>query len=199
MATERQKKTLRNLANSPSIAEAMRKAGYSENYARNPQQLKAKESWQELLDKYVPEKYVGRKLKELSDAVIPDTLELKGALKQEDVYKVMKSMKIPKSKYTAIQTEDGWMVYYAKADNTNRNSALEKVIKARGGYAPDKIALTDTEGRSLADDELDEEIGQMEELLRVKYLKKANKKDGSKREGDTAEVGEAKEGKAKKT
>jgi hypothetical protein len=198
MATERQLKTLQNLAEGSSMADAMRDAGYKESYARNPQQLKEKESWQELLDKYVPEKFVTRKLKELSDAVTPDELELKGLLKEDDVHAIMKGMKIPKSKYTAIQTETGWMVYYAKPDNTNRNSALDKVIKARGQYAPDKIAFTDTEGRSLKDDELDDEIQQLEEQLRVKYLNKAKKKDDSGRSGDKTKTDSTQEGKAKK-
>lgn len=198
MATERQVKTLKNLEKGMSMSRAMKEAGYSHGYYNNPQELKQKESWQELLDKYVPEKFVGRKLKELSDAVVPDELELKGALKEDDVHKVMKSMKIPKSKYTAIQTETGWMVYYAKPDNTNRNSALDKVIKARGQYAPDKIAFTDTEGRSLKDDELDDEIEQLEEQLRVKYLNKAKKKDDSGRSGDKGEADSTQNRKAKK-
>ena len=171
IVTERQKRTLQNLATAPSMAEAMRKAGYAENYARNPQQLKEKEGWKEILDKYLPEKAVGKKLKDLSEATNPEYIKFPAGLTREQVEEMMKSMDIPKKQYTAVETAVGWEVFYAKPDHTNRNSALEKVVKARGGYAPDKIAFTDTEGNTLAPSEIDKELEELEKQLRVNYIK----------------------------
>ena len=196
MATERQKKTLQNLATAPSMAEAMRKAGYKEAYARNPQQLKEKKSWRELLDKYVPEDYVAKKLKEIADAVVLEKMSIPYNIPEEDVHKTMKRMKIPRNKYTLIRIKNaGWEVLYPKPDYTNRNSAVEKIIKSRGGFAPDKIAITDTEGKSLVDEELEKEIERLEKELRLEYIKEA--KNGSKSEGKTKKTTSSKEGTAK--
>lgn len=178
IVTERQKRTLKNLATSKTMGEAMKKAGYSKGYWRNPQELKEKAGWKEILDKYLPEKAVGKKLKDLSEATNPEYLKYPAGLTREQVEDMMKVMGIPKKQYTAVETGTGWEVFYAKPDHTNRNSALEKIVKARGGYAPDKIAFTDTQGNDVTPTELDRELEELEKQLRVNYIKEV--KNGSK-------------------
>ena len=198
MATVRQKKTLKNLGTAKTLKEAMLKAGYSETYADNSQQLKQKKSWKELLDKYVPEDYVAKSLKEISQAVVLERMSIPYPITEEEVRKTMRRMKIPKSKYTLIKDNKskGWEVLYPKPDYTNRNSAVEKIIKARGGFAPDKIALTDPDGKSLPDEELEEEIEKLEKELRLEYIKEA--KNGSKSKGKRKKATSSKAGTTKK-
>lgn len=44
-----------------SKAEAMRRAGYAEATARNPKNLTATKSWQELMDEYLPDEDLAAK------------------------------------------------------------------------------------------------------------------------------------------
>lgn len=69
MATEKQKAAFEaSLENNGNVSQAMREAGYSDNYAKNPQDLKKSKGWQELLDEYIPEDLLQQKLKEGLDA-----------------------------------------------------------------------------------------------------------------------------------
>jgi len=197
VVTERQQKTLKNLAKSKTMKEAMLKAGYSETYANNSQQLKEKEGWKQLLDKYLPEKFVAKQLKDLSVATNPESLKYPAGLTREQVEDMMKAMGIPKKQYVAVETAVGWEVFYAKPDHTNRNSALEKVVKARGGYAPDKIAFTDTEGNTLAPSEIDKELEELEKQLRVNYIKEVkNESKDNDQSADRSKDSGVKEAKA---
>lgn len=52
--------------------EDMLEVGYSEAYSKNPKQLEATKGWQELLDEYIPEDLLQKKLKEGLDATDKD-------------------------------------------------------------------------------------------------------------------------------
>lgn len=41
-----------------NVGEAMREMGYSDNYANNPQQITRSKSWEDLMDKYLPEEKI---------------------------------------------------------------------------------------------------------------------------------------------
>lgn len=69
MATEKQKKAFeKSLENNGNVSSAMREVGYSENYSKNPQDLKKSKGWKELLDEYIPDDLLQKKLKEGLDA-----------------------------------------------------------------------------------------------------------------------------------
>lgn len=188
VVTERQRKTLKNIGKSKTMKEAMLKAGYSESYANNSHELREKEGWKQLLDRYLPEKFVAKQLKDLSVATNPESLKYPAGLTREQVEDMMKAIGIPKKQYTAVETAVGWEVFYAKPDHTNRNSALEKVVKARGGYAPDKIAFTDTQGNTLAPSEVDKELEELEKQLRVNYIKEV--RNGTAKDEQSTDTGE---------
>lgn len=48
------------LENKGSVGAAMREAGYTESYARNPQLMTKSEEWQVLLDKYIPDELLAK-------------------------------------------------------------------------------------------------------------------------------------------
>ena len=61
MATEKQKKTFEKaLENNGNVSKAMRESGYSENYAKNPQDLKKSKGWQELVAEYLPDELLAK-------------------------------------------------------------------------------------------------------------------------------------------
>jgi len=53
------------LENGGSIAPAMRKAGYSEAYSKNPHKITSSKSWQELMEQYLPDDLLASKHQEL--------------------------------------------------------------------------------------------------------------------------------------
>lgn len=67
MATNKQKLVASKLLENPgtSVSQAMREAGYKEGSAKNPQELTRSKGWAELMDKYVPEKLLLQRHKQL--------------------------------------------------------------------------------------------------------------------------------------
>lgn len=60
MATERQKKVLKKLSENVSQGQAMREAGYSEEYSKQPSRMKAAKSFQELINEVMPDDEVAK-------------------------------------------------------------------------------------------------------------------------------------------
>mgnify|MGYP001563744991 CR=1 FL=1 len=66
MATIKQKRAVAILAeNGGSVSAAMREAGYSDISAATPKKLTESDGWQELMQKYLPDKLLARKHKAL--------------------------------------------------------------------------------------------------------------------------------------
>ena len=71
MATIRAEETARLVIESngtKGVSRAMIEAGYPETTARNPQQLTRSKAWPQLLEKYLPEKHLGKKHRQFLDA-----------------------------------------------------------------------------------------------------------------------------------
>lgn len=65
----RVKKTIENLIeNHGNVSRAMVDAGYSKSYAKNPQDLVATQTFQDLMDELLPDKEIGKRLKEIMNA-----------------------------------------------------------------------------------------------------------------------------------
>jgi hypothetical protein len=79
MATLRQEKVLNKISGNlgKSLGEAMREAGYSEEYANNPQQLTRTKSWQELAEQLLPDEPLLGRLKKIIDNK-NDSIAIKG-------------------------------------------------------------------------------------------------------------------------
>lgn len=66
MVTIKQKKTMKKLVeNHGNISKSMREAGYSKNTAKNPKNLTDSLGWDGLMEKYLPDKDLAKKHKEL--------------------------------------------------------------------------------------------------------------------------------------
>jgi hypothetical protein len=69
MATVKQQMAVKKvLENNGNISKAMRDAGYPETTASNPQQLTRSKGWAELMEKYLPDEKIVRKIDEGLDA-----------------------------------------------------------------------------------------------------------------------------------
>lgn len=56
--------TMKSGGKEPSIAKVMREVGYSPRTARNPNKLTDSDGWKELMEKYLPDELLSRKLAE---------------------------------------------------------------------------------------------------------------------------------------
>lgn len=121
-----------NGGKSPTFAQAMREAGYSENYARNPQKLKATKTWQELSQESMPDEEILKRHRELLSACKVETLEI--PIEAYNHYTV------------SIHEEIGWKLIgqtvkgktvrlmFAVPDNKAILSALDMAYKLKGAY-----------------------------------------------------------------
>lgn len=212
MATERQKKTLEKLGEGMALSKAMREAGYSPSYSKNPQDLKSKKSFQEIFDNRITDELITKATKQLVNYKQSVKYEFPSSYTEDEVHKAMKKHGFRKSQYfhkkvtetkvykgVVVQVEY-WAVHGSKPSGVVIPKGIDIAMKGKGYYAPDKIAFTDTEGRSLEDDDLDKQIELLEGELRVNYLKKAKKKkNGSRQSRDKKKTTSSKKGETKKT
>jgi hypothetical protein len=190
MATERQKKILVNLGKGKSMKQAMLEAGYSKAYAKNPHQLKQTESFQEIFNRYIPDSLISKATRQLVKDREPFTYTFPASFTEEEVHDAMKKKGIRKNQYFCKLAKDTkvvrdkiveveyWRVDGSKPSGLVIPKGLDIAMRGKGYYAPEKIALTDTEGKDLKDDDLDKTIEELEKQLRVNFLKEA--KNGNK-------------------
>lgn len=209
MATVRQKKLLENIGKNPSsMAEAMRKAGYSEAYARNPQLVKETEGFSEIFNKYVSDELIAKATREMVNYRQPVMYQFSEDMEEEQLHKVLKKMGFKKSQYHCIKVKEVkiikgqpveigyWGVYGSKPSGLVIPKGVDIAMKGKGYYAPDKIAFTDTEGKNLVPTELDKELEELESKLRVNYIKEVKNGSGDDKGADRSKDSGDKEAKA---
>lgn len=209
MATVRQKKLLENIGKNPSsMAEAMRKAGYSEAYARNPQLVKETEGFSEIFNKYVSDELIAKATREMVNYRQPVMYQFSEDMEEEQLHKVLKKMGLKKSQYHCIKVKEVkiikgqpveigyWGVYGSKPSGLVIPKGVDIAMKGKGYYAPDKIAFTDTEGKNLVPTELDKELEELESKLRVNYIKEVKNGSGDDKGADRSKDSGDKEAKA---
>jgi len=191
MATERQKKVLEKVGKGFPVSRAMREAGYSESYAKNPQRVRKTKTFQEIFNEYVPDSLISKATKQLVKDREPFTYTFPASFTEEEVHDAMKKKGIRKNQYFCklakeikvirdkVVEVEYWRVDGSKPSGLVIPKGLDIAMRGKGYYAPEKIALTDTEGKDLKDDDLDKTIEELEKQLRVNFLKEA-KKNGDK-------------------
>ncbi len=127
----RMKKTAAILMESKgkSVSDAMRKAGYPATTAKNPQQVTRSQSWQALMDEYLPQDLIARKHQELLEA-------------EETVF-------IPRGKE---------ILERKRPDHAARKAGVDMAHKLRGNFAPEKIELSKRKFQDMSNKELAEFI-----------------------------------------
>jgi L-rhamnose mutarotase len=183
IVTERQNKLAKKLLENNgkiSMTKAMKEVGYSDNYAKNSQTLQKTESWHFLMERDLPEESITMGLKDLLEAGHMETMELPPHNTRKDVEDVLKSMNVSNYRISQRDAKSNWFVIYKKPDYTNRNQALEKVIKIRGKFAAEKVELIDGDISSKSTQELFDEIEKMkaDNLIRYDLHEQSSKQRG---------------------
>lgn len=94
--------------NGKSVSAAMREAGYSDNYAKNPQSLTKTEAWEKLMEQHFPDSKLARRHEELIDSqnelVAKQAVEL--AYKLKNKITDHKDVKVRNPEGEAFKVED---------------------------------------------------------------------------------------------
>lgn len=208
MATVRQKKLLENLGKGKTMRGAMLEAGYSENYANNPKQVKETKGFSEIFNKYVSDELIAKATREMVNYRQPVMYQFSEDIEEEELHKVLKKMGLKKSQYHCIKVKEVkiikgqpveigyWGVYGSKPSGLVIPKGVDIAMKGKGYYAPDKIAFTDTEGKDIAPTELDKELEELESKLRVNYIKEVKNGSGDDKGADRSKDSGDKEAKA---
>lgn len=146
------KRISENLGKGMSLGEAMRKEGYSESYANNPQQLRETRSWTTLLKEELSDGELMKVHKSLLNStrldhmVFPPLTTSKKKKKDEGEKEVLTDEMIEEFLESVnckvkkiIHGEMARHVYFWSYDNLARDKALDKGYKLKGKYEPDRV------------------------------------------------------------
>lgn len=135
-----------------SLAQAMREAGYSESYARNPQKIKGTKAWQDYLEEYIPDEEVAVAHKALLGAQRVSRMEFPASLTDDEVAEIIAS-----SGRTVLVLKRGKKsvsVAFAEPDFTTQVRAIDLAYKVKGLYKTSEAGAPCSEYSHLSDDEL---------------------------------------------
>ncbi len=159
MSLKRIKAVSNVLKNGGNLSKAMRDAGYSKIYADNPQKMKRTLSFQQLLDKHLPDSKVVKIHGGLLNASHLDNIQFSLVFTDEEIKEMIKAAgcKLLKIK----RTERSGYAWFMISDNRARDAALDKIYKLRGHYAAEKVVQVNPV-KEMTDDELNEELKTIE-------------------------------------
>lgn len=147
-----------------SVSKAMREAGFSEAYARNPHKLTRSKGWKELLEKNFPDSLLNKKHKELLRAAEMRTMEVDINLDDNEIKRDLKA--VPGIKFVRIKTikpkkgTEYKLLFYTIPLHEQQRLSLDMLYKLKGKYAPDKFVVgTFAEFEEMSDDELEAAAG----------------------------------------
>ena len=136
MPTLKQKIAFKKTLENGGVVSKAAKGIYSDSMAKNPQKITNTKGWNKLMEKYIPDKLLAEKHKELLNAEIKTRQTLKGELIWEeekmDSQAVAKGLDMGyklKGKYTADKLEIEPMNFVIKVES---GSYQEKVLKEKG-------------------------------------------------------------------
>jgi len=138
-----------------SVSAAMREAGYSDAYAKNPQQLTTTKSWKELMEEFLPEDELAAVHKSLLNSKRVERLILHKDTPDEDIKEMIKSANCTLKKIYIFMGEKHVMFW--TPNDKSRSDALDMAYKLKGNYAPQKMQV-ERKLQDLTDEELEQLI-----------------------------------------
>lgn len=132
MTTERQEKAVQLFVENrgKSVSTAMREAGYSDATAKNPKNLTETDAWQQLMDKYLPDKKLVDVHKKMLNAHKLEHMVFPLGMEEADIKKLLNSVG---SKPKKIQHgEQAIHVWYWAPDQAARAKSVELGYKVKG-------------------------------------------------------------------
>jgi len=200
MTTDRQRKTLKNMVeNGGKLSPAMKKAGYSDAYAKNPHKLRKTEGFQKLIDEYIPEKDVARVHKKLLQKREVRVIEIDGEVTEKEVKRIGNRVSLSKADFwysrqqrkkfgkngKVLYEYSVWMLSYVVPADAAVSRALDMAYKIRGSYSPEKVEVQNSL-KDLSDDELEALYFELKKEEGANTPKKRTKKRSNNRVGKPA-------------
>jgi len=147
------KRISENLGKGISLGDAMRREGYSESYANNPQQLRDTRSWDTLLKEELADGELMKVHRSLLNSTRLDHMvfpplstkkKKKGGeeteiVTDEMIIEFLESVDCKVKKI--VHGEQARHVYFWSYDNQARDKALDKGYKLKGKYEPEQLNL----------------------------------------------------------
>lgn len=151
----KQKRTIKILIENggKSVSGAMREAGYSLGYSKNPQKLTASPTFQELLDEAMPDSDLLAVHKSLLKSKRVERMIVNKKTPDADIKEMLEEANCTLKKVYEFMG-DKHVMFWAPNDKA-RSDALDMGYKLKGTYAKTKIELT-TPIHELSDEELDQ-------------------------------------------
>lgn len=157
MPTSRQERAAKALLENDgkSVSAAMRKAGYSDASASNPHRLTRTKTWQELMDKYLPDEKLAKTHEKLLGAKFLDHMVFPTEMTKEAITTLIKSVGGTPKKFQWGQS--GTHVWFW-ADNTKAQHDATQMAYKLKGYLKD---VAEVGVRQLGDvlDDLEDDTG----------------------------------------
>lgn len=165
MATLRQETAVRKVIENirskkgKTMNKILKESGYSEKTSNNPTMITNTTGWKELMEKYLPDKKLQEKHKQLLNAgkLTKDTYKA-DEISEEDVKEVFRKSdtKIVKLIKREIRIDEDRVetvfdVYYKQDDNMTQREMLKESYKLKGRYEPTAVTIA---YKDLTDDEL---------------------------------------------
>lgn len=122
-----------------TMGKILKAAGYSEETSKNPDQVTESKGFRQLIEEAVPDLKMAERFGMLTDAVTLDQYKLNASMTDKEVNELVES--IPGFKVRRIQRsllEKYLTVYFWRPDNMTIDKALDKLVKIKGYYAPEK-------------------------------------------------------------
>jgi phage terminase small subunit len=132
MATPRQEKAAQLYIENggKSASAAMRDAGYSEATAKNPNKLTSSPTWDDLMDKYLPDKKLVDVHKKMLNAFKLEHMVFPLGMEEQDIKKLLNSVGSKPKKIK--HGESAIHVWYWAPDQTARAKSVELGYKVKG-------------------------------------------------------------------
>ena len=134
MASEKQKLAVQIYVGNRGItrSEAMRRAGYSENTIKNPKNLTASKTWQELMDEYLPDDKLAQKHTELLDATKIERADFPAGLPHAVIREMLIEAGCKPRNFETNPKTGVIYVWYWAPDRKAQASALDLAYKLKG-------------------------------------------------------------------
>ncbi len=115
------------------LGRLMIKAGYTKSYAKTPQKVKQTLSWEQLMEKNLPDDLLSKKHNELLSSMTIDHYTFPNAVTDETIKQILDQ--VAGCKLLRVQRNPQWVrAYFAIPDNRSRKDAIDMAYKLKSKY-----------------------------------------------------------------
>lgn len=146
-----------------SVSKALKEAGYSDAYSKNPDQFKKTKKWKDLMEQHLSDDTVAETHGKLLKAHYLDHLVFPLFLEDDEIILLLDEVGCLVRKIKRGDTQVH--VWFWSPDNRARKDAVDMAYKLKGKYAPEKLELKKRPLEHLSNEELAAYIREMKNFL----------------------------------